>query len=121
MNLQNQWVKGLLMIILTTLLAIFTKFPENGTQWLVIGLTTVGTIAVYLAQSNFFPASSESGQINARDIFKGLLVAAGNAISTFVAELSTGTAISWKALFLSMGGLFVSYLIKNLLTPAPKA
>jgi len=121
MNLQNNVVKGAVMLILTSILSLTTNFPEGNTAWLVFIFTTIGTLAAYFAQSQLFPATSETGQLNGKDIIKGLLVAVGNALSTWGATAVEGTAINWKSLIISMIGLFAGYLIKQWNTPSPKA
>lgn len=121
MNLQNTLVKGALMLALTSILSALTNLPETGTDWLVFLFTTVGTLAGYFAQSALFPTTSETGQLNGKDLLKALLVALSNGLSTWGATLVEGQAIEWKGLLVSMVGIFAGYLLKNLNTAAPKS
>ena len=58
--------------------------------------------------------------LNAKDFFKGLIVAIITAVLTFaVNELQTGSEMNetfWKRCLLSSGIAFLSYLLKNLFT-----
>lgn len=119
--MNNTVVKGALMLLLTSLLSVLTSMPDTPTKWLLFGITTIGTLAGYFAQSSLFPSTSETGQINGKDILKGLLISFANCVSTWVATLATETAINWNSLIVTMAGMFIGYLLKQMGTPAPKS
>lgn len=121
MNLNNSVTKGAIILFLTSLLSILTKWPETGTAWIVFGITTVGTMCGYFAQSSLFPSTSDSGQINSSDLWKGLLVSLSNSISTWIATVLTSTILDWKNLGITFAGMFIGYILKNLSTPQPKS
>jgi hypothetical protein len=121
MNLNNNVVKGAIMILLASILSITTNFPETGQGWLIFSLSTLGTMLVYFGQSALFHSTSETGQLNGSDILKALLVSFGNGLSTYLSQLGVGEPIHWKALIISMIGMFAGYLIKQWQTPSPKA
>lgn len=121
LNLNNPVIKGGIILLLTALLSLTSNWPETKIQWEVFAFTTLGTLMLYFAQSSFFPSTSESGQLNGKDLLKGLLVAAGNALSTWGANAMEGTAINVKALVISMVGLFAGYLLKQWQSTAPKS
>lgn len=119
--LNNPMVKGAIIVLLTSILSITTNYPETGTAWAVFGWTTLGTLILYFGQSIIVPGTSATGEINWRDILKGLLVAGGNAISTWAANAAEGSAINVKSLILTMVGLVAGYILKQWQTPAPKS
>lgn len=121
MNLNNTVVKGAIMLLLTSILSLVTAMPADGTAWLVFGLTTAGTMIGYFAQSSLFPATSETGQINVKDLLKGLLISLANGLSTWVSTIVTGTVLNWKTLIITVIGMFAGYILKQFSTPAPKS
>ena len=120
MDLNNKVLKGAIILLLTSILSITTNFPETSTAWLVFAFTTLGTLLGYFAQSALFPSTSETGQLNLKDVMKGLLLSLSNALITWGATAVEGTAINWKSLIITMVGLFAGYLLKNFNTEAPK-
>jgi hypothetical protein len=120
MNLNNPVIKGAIMLLLTSILSLTTNFPETSTAWYVFGFSVAGTLAIYFAQSQFFPASSMQGQVNGLDLLKGVLISAGSALSTWVSTAVEGTVINWKSLIITMIGLFCGYLIKQWQTVSPQ-
>lgn len=120
MNLNNPVLKGAIILLLTSILTLTTNLPESGTQWMVFAFATFGTLALYFAQSKIFPSTSQTGQLDIKDIAKGLLVSLGNALSTWAATAAEGTAINWKSLIITMIGLFAGYLLKQYQTESPK-
>lgn len=121
MNLNSPIIKGAIMLLLTSLLSVLTNLPTDVHSWTIIGLTTLGTLLIYFGQSFALPSSSESGQLNGKDFLKGLIVAAGNGISTYISSIAEGTPVQWGKLATSVAVLFIGYLIKQWATPSPKA
>jgi hypothetical protein len=121
MNLNNPVIKGALMLLLTSILSMATNMPADNSAWTVFGLTTLGTMIGYFAQSSLFPATSETGQLNGKDLLKGLLVALSNGLSTWAATAIEGTVLSWKTLLITTVGMFAGYVLKQLGTTAPKS
>jgi len=120
MNINQPVIKGAIILLLTSLLSILTNMPQDGTGWLIFGLTTVGTMAGYFAQSAFFPATSDAGQVNGKDLLKGFLVSIGNALSSIGATEIAGQSLNWKAILISFAGIFVGYLLKQFKSDVPK-
>ena len=122
MDLNNKVVKGAIILLLTSILSISTNFPQTGTQWIVFTFATLGTLLGYFAQSALFPSASELGQLNLKDVIKGLLVSLSNALSTWAATAVEGTSINWGSLIVTMMGLFAGYLLKQYQTESlPKS
>ena len=121
MNLNNSVVKGALMLLLTSLLSVITHLKDDTFSWVLFGLVTAGTMLGYFAQSAWFPATSDSGQINLKDILKGLFVSGSNAISTWAATVVTGVKLDWGELGITVAGMFIGYLLKQFNTEAPKS
>ena len=117
LNFSNPIIKGGIMLLLTSFLSLLTDFPATSIDWYVFVFTTLGTIFLYFAQSGFFPTTSQTGEVNLKDLLKALLVALGNGLSSFASTTMAGGVIEWKPLFLSMGGMFLGYLIKQYSTP----
>jgi len=111
--------KGLLMTIVTFVATSITTsgMPETALAWQILGITTVGTVIGYIAQSVALPSTSILGMMNLRDLLKGGLLAISNMLSGFAASAITSTAIDWKALLTSMGMVLVAYFIKQFATP----
>lgn len=121
MKLNNPLVKGAIMLLLTSILSLTTNMPADNTAWMVFGITTLGTMIGYFAQSSLFPSTSESGQLNGKDLLKGFLVALSNGLSTWVATGIEGTVLNWKTLLITTIGIFAGYIVKQLSSPAPKS
>ena len=121
MNLNNPITKGLLMLALTSILSLARNMPADNSAWIVFTLTTLGTMIGYVAQSNLFPSTSQTGQLDGKDLLKGLLVALSNGLSTWAATAIEGTALNWKTLIVTTLGMFAGYVLKQLGTTAPKS
>lgn len=111
-------LKGLLVTVITFIAQVIstTGLPADKVQWSVLGITLVGTIIGYVAQSLSIVTSSVAGDINWRDLLKGALVALGNFLSGIGAAYVVGTSIDWKSLLISAGTLLIGYLAKQLAT-----
>jgi len=114
-------LKGLLMTVIVFLATTIQTngIPVDPLSWQILGITTIGTVLGYLAQSFAFPSTSILGTINVRDFIKGLLIAVANMLSTFGAADITGTSINWQSLFTGMGAIVLAYFVKQLSTKAP--
>lgn len=121
MNLQNPVIKGAIILLLTSVLSLATNMPADNVAWSVFGITTLGTMIGYFAQSSLFPATSETGQLNGKDLLKGLLVALSNGLSTWAATGIEGTTLNWKTLLITTIGIFAGYILKQLGTTVPKS
>ena len=109
------------MTLVTFLVTSFSTsgFPATNLAWELLAITTFGTILVYVGQSVILPSTSVLGNANTLDIVKGLIVAVGNGLSSFVATFVVGSVFSWRAVAISVGGIFMGYLVKQF-TVAPK-
>lgn len=118
--LQNPMIKGAIIVLITSILSLTTNYPETSIAWAVFGWSTLGTLILYFGQSIALPGTSATGEINGKDLLKALLVALGNAISTWAANVAEGQPINIKALILTMVGLGATYILKQWQTPQPK-
>lgn len=118
--LNNPIVKGVLIIILTSLTTVLTNMPEDPHKWSIFWITLTGTVCVYIAQSFALPANSSSGEVNWRDIFKSVLFSIGNGITSYFATVGYDNKADWNKLGVSMLVLFLGYILKQWQTPAPK-
>ena len=111
--------KGLLMTIVTFVATSITTsgIPSSSLAWEILGITTVGTVIGYIAQSVALPSTSILGGVNLRDLLKGGLLAISNMLSGFAASAITSTVIDWKALLTSMGMVLVCLLYTS---PSPR-
>jgi uncharacterized membrane protein YhaH (DUF805 family) len=114
----NTILKGLLMTVLVFIATTIqtSGMPATSVAWSVLGITTLGTILVYVAQSFALPTTSTNGTMNWLDIGKGAIIAVGNMLATFGADAMTNTTIDWKALIASMGAILLGYFVKQLAT-----
>ena len=115
-------IKSLIMTGLSFVAASITAsgLPATGLAWQVLGLTTLGTMLGYLAQSKMFPSTSTAGQVDLKDLGKALLVSASGALSGWGASAVSHTAIDWKQLLTGIVVLFMGYISKQYFTPEPK-
>ena len=95
--------------------------PSTTIGWEILGITTTGTVLIYLAKNAVFPSTSILGNINIKDLFSGAIMAAGSGLSSFAASSVTGTSIDWKHLLELAGGVAVGYIAKNFATGAAPA
>lgn len=113
------------LIAKTILIAVFsvlattlttTGWPADALHWQLLGIIVLGTCLVHIAQSLFIPGTSIPGDLNKRDLLKGLLLSIGTALSDFAGAYVTGLTVNW----LDVGKLVITtailYLGKNLLT-----
>lgn len=119
--LKNPVIKGAIIVLLTSIMSLTTNYPETSIAWAVFGWSTLGTLVLYFGQSLIVPSTSATGQINGVDLLKALLVAAGNAISTWAANAAEGQAVNVKSLILTMIGLAAGYMLKQWQTPQQKS
>ena len=128
----NNLTKGLFMTIVVFIATTIstTGIPANTLAWEVLGITSIGTVMGYIAQSALFPTSSLVGTIDGRDIFKGMLIAVANVLSSIGAVVITQGSISWKSIGGSVLTVLVAYFAKQFITkpadqqvpqPAPAA
>ena len=122
-------LKGLIMTVIVFLATVIktSGIPADALAWQILGITTLGTIIVYVVQSLTLPTTSPVGTISILDFIKGAVIALGNMLATFGAASITGTTINWMALLASMGTILVAYFVKQLagnptpmLTPSTK-
>ncbi len=113
----KQIYKGLMMALFTALAsALAIGLPQDLPHWYILGLTLLGTIIGYFAQSAIFPSTSQIGGINGLDFLKGLLVAISNMLSTIGADVIVGHTLNWIQIVNSMVSVCVLYFIKQFAT-----
>ena len=110
--------KGLLMVVITFAASFISTsgIPETAVLWEQAGITLVGTLIVYFAQSAAMPATSPAGQLNSFDFIKGLLVAIGNFFSAIGADFIIGASFDWKRVATSAISVLAMYILKNAAT-----
>lgn len=115
-------LKGLLatvfMFVLGTIQA--SGFPVTTIGWEVLGITTLGTVLVYVGQSVFLVTTSVSGAINWKDILKGAIIVVGNGFATWTAASLTGTLVDVKTLLYGIGAILIVYIGKQFKLTPPK-
>ena len=115
--------KGLIMTIVALLASVISQngLPHDATGWEILGITSVGTILLYIGKNAVFPSTTVAGSLSWADILSGLFMALSSGVSGWVATLVTGTAINWHSLITVMITTVVGYLAKTFMqTPAPK-
>ena len=111
-------LKGLAATIFMFILGVFqaSGIPVTNIGWELLGITTVGTVVVYLAQSLIIVTTSPTGQINWRDILKGTIIVLGNALVNWGAASLTGTLVDIKTVLVGLGAIAATYLFKQFKT-----
>lgn len=113
--------KGLLMTFITSLAsALAAGLPQDLPHWYILGLTILGTIIGYFAQSTIFPSTSKAGDINGLDFLKGFLVALSNMLSTIGADVIVGHTLNWSQIAGSVVTVFLAYFVKQFAIPPTK-
>lgn len=109
------WLKSLIMVLVTILASTLyaNGIPSNKTGWEIIGITTLGTLLVYLGHNAKFPSKSEFLSVNGVDILNGILLSIGSFLSSWVANLVVNQAIDWHNMWKLMGTVALGYLIKT--------
>ncbi|MFC4230574.1 hypothetical protein ACFOW1_01640 [Parasediminibacterium paludis] len=113
--------KGLLITVITFIASTIASggFAGTALAWETLGITTLGTVLIYLAQSFAFPSTSIIGELNLKDLAKGAFVTLGNFFSAYTASTVTTGHVDWKSLFISAGSVFAMYILKQLGTTVP--
>ena len=104
--------KGLIMAIVGFLASTISDIEVI--NWAYVLITTIGFTAIYFGKNYWMPSTSEGGSVNGRDIWSGLLIAVGMAISSFAASIITTGMVDWKALIISTIGAVVGYFTKTI-------
>ena len=113
----NPKIKGLIMTLLSCIVALISNgIPATSIAWEVSGISILGTLIGYVAQSFLVSSTSDANQINGRDFLKGALVVLGNGLSTWAASAITSTVLDWKSMLMGMGVLMLGYLAKQFKT-----
>ena len=111
-------IMSILIFAATTIAGLIETngIPSTVLAWETLGLTALGTIAVWAAQSFFIPSTSELGQFNWRDFWKGAIIAVGNVLSSTIVASLTGTIADVKAIAASTITILIGYAIKQFRT-----
>ena len=114
----NNLTKGLFMTIVVFIATTIstTGIPAGALAWQVLGITSIGTVMGYIAQSTLFPTSSIVGTIDLKDILKGMLVAVANVLSSIGAVIILHGSLDWKAIGGSVLTVLVAYFAKQFIT-----
>lgn len=114
-------LKSVVMLIITILATTITEtgFPE-GAEWIVLGISTVGTVLVHVGQSLVLPTNTIVGDLNGRDLLKGGIVALGNFLAQFAASHIPTVTIDWGMMVQSAAMVFIMYILKQIATPVTK-
>lgn len=118
--MNNTFAKGLIMTIVALLAAYISENIEKGIDWVYLLITTIGIAATYIGKNYAFHSNSGFLGLNWNDVYSGLLLAGGTAISSFVASMvSTGgfdkvalLALA-KAVLVAVGGYMGKTLFSN--------
>lgn len=118
--MKNNFVKGLIMTLVALLASYFSDNIETGIDWVYLLITTVGITATYVGKNYRFHSDSNFLGLNWDDIYSGVLIAGGAAVSSFLASLaSTGgfdkvaLIALGKAVLVAVGGYLGKTLFSN--------
>ena len=114
----DKLTKGLFMTIVVFIATTIstTGIPASALSWEVLGITTIGTLLGYVAQSALFPTTSITGSINLMDLLKGMLVAVANVLGSIGAVIILHGSIDWKAIGGSVLTVLIAYFAKQFVT-----
>lgn len=108
------------IFIMTMVAFVATTFstsglPESENQWVIFGVTIVGTMLTYIAKNFISPSTSVKYTLNwPADMIGGLILAVGSAVSNYVAQLTLDGEINWKSLGKLILVVIFGYLSKTL-------
>lgn len=111
-------IMGLVTIIASTIST--HGFPTTTDGWEIMGITLLGTVLAYLAQTAALPSVSLFGTIDLKDVLKGLLMGIGTGLSNWAATAIVGEPINWNALITLIFSVISGYFIKNFASQPPK-
>ncbi len=114
----NLTAKSILLTVVTILATALstTGIPHTVIGWEIIGITTLGTLLGYIAQSLSLPSTSVFGDLNKNDFFKGALVTLSNFLASLAASWATTTTVNWLDTLSGAGMVLLVYAIKQLAT-----
>lgn len=104
--------KGLLAVVIGCIASLVSVKDAGPLYWLI---TIAGVVLTYYGQHAVFKPISVFGTIDLMDILKGIMMAIGTAISTFIASLAgPGKLINLHDLLIAVASATLAYLTKNL-------
>jgi hypothetical protein len=115
MSKQQFW-KGLLMVVVASLLSFLGQSPID---WALCGVTAVAAILPYLGKNllAIWPNNSPAGSLSWQNIFAGLFLALGSAITESAATFIIDHKIVWAVVFKVVGGVTLSYITATFFSP----
>jgi hypothetical protein len=106
---KQQFVKGLLMIVVASVLSFL---GQNPIDWALCGVTAVASILPYIGKNLFslWPNNSPAGSFSWQNVFAGLFLAVGSGITESIALIVVEHKMIWPVLFKVVGGVTLSYI-----------
>jgi hypothetical protein len=111
--MKSKFFKGLLAVVIACIASLFSVKEAGALYWAV---SIVGVVLTYFGQNAILKPVSLFGQLDLTDIIKGAMMAAGTAISTYIASLADVGTVNWHNLLYSVGAATFAYLTKNILS-----
>lgn len=109
--MNSLFFKGLLAALIGCIASLLSVDGAGVWYWVI---TILGVVITYFAQNAIIKPVSVFGTIDLVDIIKGILIAIGTAISSYVASLVDVGTVNWPALWSTVGAAALAYLTKNL-------
>lgn len=107
----NAFWKGFLMAIIGFIATTLADLETFNAAY--VGIATLGFTLVYVGKNYAFPSTSNFLGLNLNDLFSGIALALGMALSSYVAQILT-TGFEWHTLWVSVSGAIVGYFTKTL-------
>lgn len=114
-SIKQSFFKGVIVVLFVFVAQTIVTFgfPATANGWYILGLTALGTVLGYVAQSAAIPATSIFGNINLKDLIKGLLVSLSNFLSGWAATVIIDVPIDWVELAKNAGMMLILYVLKQ--------
>lgn len=112
----QQFVKGLLMALVSVFVAAFSTTPVN---YILLAVTIVGTILVYTGQNVFtlLHSDSQPGELSWINLLSGVFIAIGNGAIDGFAQFFINGAIDWNLLSRLVASVTCTYLGTTFFAP----
>lgn len=107
MKLNSKFWKGLIITLVGVVIAAFNTTPVI---WTVVIVTLFGTALVYFGKNAWYSSESPNKEFDWKDVGSAILIAAGTALVTTVAQIAGSGHIDWPLFWQTISGAVISYI-----------
>lgn len=111
--MKEKW-KVFVMAVVGFVATLISTAGNGGVNWWYIVLATVAFVGLYIVKNWLWPATSDEGTFDWRDIVSGVLIAVFMAVSSYASNwVVTGSAVpNWHELWMAVVAAVTGYFSK---------